>query len=176
MELFSFQDLMSFGMFMIALLTFIVLNNKKQLLHRKTALTLWPSDRAEFPSLPIGQTTLWAVVLFQFQYTTIHAFVQQQKVIRAQKNHPYILWQVSGWLSTPNILATHLVGGSPSSFLIYHYSRFCATTKLSLLLLYNIILHSKTFADVTLKHVTKHKKGPLNRLLINLLHIKRPLQ
>ena len=29
MELFSFQDLMSFGMFMIALLTFIILNTKK---------------------------------------------------------------------------------------------------------------------------------------------------
>ena len=94
MELFSFQDLMSFGMFMIALLTFIVLNNKKQLLHRKTALTLWPSDRAEFPSLPIGQPTLWAVVLFHFQYTTIHAFLQQQKVIYAQKNRPKTLTSV----------------------------------------------------------------------------------
>ncbi|MGM9519877.1 MAG: putative holin-like toxin [Phascolarctobacterium sp.] len=29
MELFSFQDLMSFGMFMIALLTFIILNKSK---------------------------------------------------------------------------------------------------------------------------------------------------
>ena len=91
MELFSFQDLMSFGMFIIALLTFIVLNTKKQLLHRKSALTLWPSDRAEFPSLPIGQPTLWAVVLFHFQYTTIYTFVQQQKVIRAQKIHPQTL-------------------------------------------------------------------------------------
>ena len=85
------------------------------------------------------------------------------------------LWPVNGWSFFHICRPTHLVGGCPFSFLVYHYSLFCATTKLSLLLLYNIILHSKTVANVTLKHVTKHKKGPLNRLLINLLHIKRPL-
>ena len=129
MELFSFQDLMSFGMFMIALLTFIVLNNKKQLLHRKTALTLWPSDRAEFPSLPIGQTTLWAVVLFSFLVYHHSHFFATTKIIYAQKNRPKTLTECTGVISASYNRANHLVGGCPFSILVYHYSRFCATTK-----------------------------------------------
>ena len=129
MELFSFQDLMSFGMFMIALLTFIVLNNKKQLLHRKTALTLWPSDRAEFPSLPIGQTTLWAVVLFSFLVYHHSHFCATTKISYAQKNRPKTLTECTGGISASYNRATHLVGGCPFSFLVYHYSLFYATQK-----------------------------------------------
>ena len=86
------------------------------------------------------------------------------------------LWPVNGWSFFHICRPTHLVGGCPFSFLVYHYSRFLATPKPSLLLLYNIILHSETVADDTLKHVTKQKKRPLKRLLFNLLHAKAATQ
>ena len=39
------------------------------------------------------------------------------------------LWPVNGWSFFHICRPTHLVGGCPFSFLVYHYSRFCATKK-----------------------------------------------
>ena len=87
MELFSFQDLMSFGMFIIALLTFISLNNRKQPLHRKTTPIYFGRYPGGFLHLIFWQPTLWAVVLFHFQYTTTHSFMQHKKLSNVTLKH-----------------------------------------------------------------------------------------
>ena len=42
------------------------------------------------------------------------------------------LWPVNGWSFFHICRPTHLVGGCPFSFLVYHHSHFCATTKSNL--------------------------------------------